>query len=168
MALPYEAKSVDHAVMALVIFFVPVPATGVAEMVRVTRSGGTVSAYAWNFPDGGFPYAAVLDALRAQGKTPLLPPQAAISTPEAMHALWTGAGLRDVQTTTIRVQRTFADFEDLWATALMGPLLVSALAEMSPEQVKAMQDQVRAALPTDAQGRITYEGWASAVKGVVG
>jgi ubiquinone/menaquinone biosynthesis C-methylase UbiE len=34
------------AIMALVIFFVPDPAKGVAEMTRVVRPDGTIAAYA--------------------------------------------------------------------------------------------------------------------------
>ena len=58
MALPYADDAFDAAVMALVLFFVPDPATGVAEMARVVGPGGSVSAYGWNF-FGGFPYAAM-------------------------------------------------------------------------------------------------------------
>ena len=48
MALPFAADSFDAAVMALVIFFVPDPARGLAEMRRVVRPGGMVVAYAWD------------------------------------------------------------------------------------------------------------------------
>jgi ubiquinone/menaquinone biosynthesis C-methylase UbiE len=44
MALPFPDDRFDAAVMALVIFFVPDPAKGVAEMARVVRSGGIVFA----------------------------------------------------------------------------------------------------------------------------
>jgi SAM-dependent methyltransferase len=47
MALPFQAAKFDVATMALVIFFVPEPAKGVAEMVRVVAPGGEVAAYAW-------------------------------------------------------------------------------------------------------------------------
>ena len=40
MALPFAAASFDIAVMPLVIFFVPEPAKGVAEMRRVLAPGG--------------------------------------------------------------------------------------------------------------------------------
>jgi len=45
MALPFPADTFDVAIMALVIFFVPDPAKGVAEMTRVVRPGGIVAAY---------------------------------------------------------------------------------------------------------------------------
>ena len=69
MALPYAGAAFDAAVMALVIFFVPDPARGVAEMARVVRPGGSVSAYAWDILGGGFPFAALqaeLDAMAAK------------------------------------------------------------------------------------------------------
>jgi ubiquinone/menaquinone biosynthesis C-methylase UbiE len=44
MALPFPDDSFDVAVMPLVIFFVPDPTKGVAEMARVVRPGGTVAA----------------------------------------------------------------------------------------------------------------------------
>ncbi len=43
MALPFPEDKFDAAVMALVIFFVPNPSKGVAEMVRVVCPGGTVA-----------------------------------------------------------------------------------------------------------------------------
>ncbi len=61
MALPYPDKSFDIAVMALVIFFVPQPPKGVAEMARVLKPGGVAAAYAWDIPGGGLPTEAVLD-----------------------------------------------------------------------------------------------------------
>ena len=46
MALDLGDRSVDVAVAALVIHFMPDPARGVAEMTRVVRPGGLVGAYA--------------------------------------------------------------------------------------------------------------------------
>src|SRR5215831_4296489 len=51
-ALPFPARRFDAAVMALVLFFVPDPARGVAEMVRVVRPGGTVATYLWIAGEG--------------------------------------------------------------------------------------------------------------------
>src|SRR5262249_9385592 len=56
-SLPFPEDRFDVAIMPLVLFFVPDPARGVAEMVRAVRPGGTVAAYVWDMEDGGFPYA---------------------------------------------------------------------------------------------------------------
>ena len=41
--------------MALVLFFVPEPAVGLAEMKRVVKPGGIVSAYVWDVFEEGLP-----------------------------------------------------------------------------------------------------------------
>src|SRR5439155_4135836 len=92
MALPFAANSFDAAVMALVIFFVPDPAKGVAEMARVVRRGGMVATYAWDMLGGGFPQESFLLEMRAMGLTPPRPPQMAASRMEALRDLWAGAG----------------------------------------------------------------------------
>src|SRR5258708_8967384 len=98
MALPFPDNSFDVAIMALVIFFVPDPAKGVAEMVRVVAPGGTVAAYAWDIMGGGFPLQPIQTELKAMGFSPVRPPSSEASTIEALQTLWTNAGLLQVQT----------------------------------------------------------------------
>ena len=105
MALPFPDNSFDLAVMALVIFFVPDPAKGVAEMVRVVSPGGTVAAYAWDMAGGGFPLQPVQAELLAMGFAPVRPPRSDASKIDALQNLWTDAGLDSVETRKIEVQR---------------------------------------------------------------
>ena len=70
MALPFPNGSFEAAVMALVIFFVPDPAKGVAEMARVVHAGGMVATYAWDILGGGFPLEPVQAEMRGMGLTP--------------------------------------------------------------------------------------------------
>lgn len=167
MAQPLPDDACDVAVMALVIFFVPDPAKGVAEMVRVVCPGGTVAAYAWDMLGGGFPLDAMHVEMRALGVTPPLPPSVGASRIDAMRDLWTGAGLEAVETREITVQRTFADFADLWTTSQMGAGLGPTIAAMAPDDVERLKARLRARLPADATGRITYSARANAVKGRV-
>src|SRR5213596_323727 len=105
MALPFPANSFDAAVMALVIFFVPEPAKGIAEMVRVVAPGGTIAAYAWDMLGAGYPGEAIRAELREFGLNPPLPPSVGASRIDTLRALWTGAGLDEIETREITVQR---------------------------------------------------------------
>ena len=167
MALPFPEDSFDAAIMALVLFFVPDPAKGVAEMMRVVCPGGTVASYVWDMLGGGVPLEPIQVEMRAMGVAPLLPPRADVSRTEALRDLWTGAGLDAVETREITVQRTFGDFQDFWTTTLMGSSVGPTGAAMAPHDVELLKTRVRARLPADAAGRITYGARANAVKGRV-
>jgi ubiquinone/menaquinone biosynthesis C-methylase UbiE len=165
MTLPFPASSFDAAVMALVIFFVPKPAKGVAEMVRVVRPGGIVSAYAWDVPGGGLPGAPIQAEMRVMGLKPPLPPSFEASRLESLRELWTAAGLEAVETRAITVQRTFANFQEFWAINLLGASIAAVVATMSPSDAELLKSRVRTQLSADAEGRITYSARANAVKG---
>jgi SAM-dependent methyltransferase len=167
MALPFSEPRFDAAVMALVIFFVPDPAKGVAEMVRVVRPGGVVAAYAWDVLGGGLPFEPVQAEMRAMGTPPLRPPSFEASRIEALRDLWTGSRLADVETREIVVSRMFADFDDFWTTILLGPGIGPVIAAMAADDADRLKTKVRARLPADADGRITYSARANAVKGRV-
>lgn len=118
MALSLPNATFDVAVMPLVIFFLAVPSTGVAEMARVVVRGGLVAAYAWDMSHGGFPYATLFRAMGEMGLTVPAPPSPEASRRDTLRDLWTGAGLEAVDTTEISVERTFADFTEYWTTIL--------------------------------------------------
>jgi ubiquinone/menaquinone biosynthesis C-methylase UbiE len=167
LALPFPDGSFDAAVMALVLVFVPDPAKGVDEMVRVVGSGGTVATYMWDMLGGGFPLDPILLEMRAMGLVPPRPPQMDASRMEALQDLWTAAGLEAIETRAITVRRTFADFDDLWITNLKAPSLGPTVAVMESGDVEALKRRLRARLPADAEGRITYGARAHTIKGNV-
>jgi ubiquinone/menaquinone biosynthesis C-methylase UbiE len=168
MALPFADDSFDAAVMALVIFFLPDPNQGVAEMKRVVKPGGTISAYAWDLLEpGGFPMGPMQDELRAIGRTPMLPPHPEVSRSDNLRALWARAGLTDIATREITVARTFDNFEDVWASVQIAVSMTQSIREMSLDENAQFQDRLRARLPPDASGRITYTSRANAVTGRV-
>lgn len=167
MALPFSDHTFDVAVMPLVIFFVPEPAKGVAEMARVVCPGGIVTAYGWDMLGGGFPYEALLSGMRELGIAVPEPPNPGAASLNTLRDLWTDAHLEAVETREIVVQRTFADFDDYWTTVLGAPSVGSKLAAMASEEIAHLKDALRTRLPADATGRITYSARANAVKGRV-
>lgn len=167
MALPFPDDAFDAAVMPLVIFFVPDPAKGVAEMERVVCPGGIAAAYAWDMLGGGFPYESLWVEMRGMGVAVPLPPSPGASRIDAMRDLWTGAGLDSVETRVLTVQRTFADFDDYWTTIHGGPSVGRGLATMSPQDLAILKAKMRERLPADGSGRITCDARANAVQGRV-
>lgn len=151
--------------MALVIFFVPDPVKGVAEMVRVVGPGGTVAAYAWDIVGGGSPTSPIWDEMQTMGLKPTLPPSFDASRIEALHKLWTNAGLEAVETREINVSRTFADFDDFWMTTRTTPGLKSIIAGMSSADVERLKARMQERLSANADGRLAYAARANAVKG---
>jgi ubiquinone/menaquinone biosynthesis C-methylase UbiE len=167
MDLPFEDNRFDAAAMALVLFFVPEPEKGVAEMMRVVGPGGMVAAYVWDIPNGGFPIDPIIAELRAMGKTPVLPPSADVSPLDALEALWKRCGLHAVEARAIAVERTFADFEDYWRTTLGAGSLGDRIAAMPEAERERLKEGTRARLPAEKDGRIIQKAWANAAKGRV-
>jgi SAM-dependent methyltransferase len=113
-ALPFEDNSFDRAFSMLVLQFIPDAARAVAEMRRVVRPGGTVTAAVWDVY-GGMPssrmmwdIAAVLDP---SIEPPLFRP---LSQPNEMATLWGELGLLDVKQTSLLIRMEFSDFNDYW------------------------------------------------------
>lgn len=167
MALPFPERAFDAAVMALVIFFVPDPAGAVREMRRVVRPGGLVCAYAWDILGGGFPLAPLARVLKDMGLPAPLPPSVEASRLDALQALWSDAGLQQVATREIAVQRRFESFEDLWSTSILSASMHARVEGMTPAQREEARQRLRQAVVVDADGSITCSARANAVRALV-
>jgi len=167
MALPFADNRFDAAVMALVIFFVPDPAKALAEMVRVVRPAGLVAAYAWDRLTGGSPFAPVQAELRAMGVPMVLPPSLNVSRTDALRELWADAGLTQLETREIAVQREFPDFDAFWEASTKTGTVRQTLAGMPREDIERLKQRVRARMTPGAQGAITHQARANAIRGRV-
>jgi len=165
MALPFPDRSFDAAVMALVIFFVPDPAKGVAEMARVVRPGGSIAAYGWDLLGGGFPLEPIRVEMQAMGVEVAWPPSPGASRIETLRELWRTAGIEQIETREITVRRSFDGFEDFWTTSLLSPSVSAATAAMAAADLAQLKARAQARVAADASGRITCSARANAVKG---
>jgi hypothetical protein len=100
----------------LVLQFIPDADRAVAEMCRVVRPGGTVTAAVWD-SFGGTPHlrllwdtAAVLDPSATQPRSLFRD----LSAPDEMASLWRRLGMRDVEQTSLTIRMDFASFDDYW------------------------------------------------------
>lgn len=167
MALPFEDYRFDIAIMALVIHFVPDPARAVSEMTRVVRPGGTVASYVWDHDAAGSPIDPFEAEFASAGVPTPAPPSLHATSLSELIRLWTDAGLEAVETRAIVTERTFANFDEMWTSATGTGRLKSAVETIEPVTLARIQAGLRARLPADPQGRITYFAKANAIKGRV-
>lgn len=166
-ALPYGNDAFDAAVMALVINLVPEPSKAVTEMARVVKPGGWVATYMWDLMGGGFTMEPIRQALDKMGvPTPMF--GAEVSGMECMRDLWEKAGLDEVTVERIDVHLTYDDFDDFWgANTGVANTVSKAIGTLSPAEGQKLKAELRATLPTDSDGRVSYGAHANAVKGRV-
>ena len=168
-ALIVETGSFDAAVSGLVLNFIPQPDRAVAEMTRVTRTGGLVAAYLWDYADKMqmirhfFDAAVALDPNSSELDEGSRFP---ICQPDALSQLFELAGLHNVEVRPIEVATVFRDFDDYWSPFLggQGPA-PSYLMSLSGERRTALRERIRAGLPFALDGSIPLVARAWAVRG---
>jgi ubiquinone/menaquinone biosynthesis C-methylase UbiE len=165
MALPFDAAAFDAAVMALVVVFVPEPAKGMDEMVRVVRPGGLIATYVWDMVDGGFPLDPILEEMRAMNIAFPRPLQVDKSRMAALVELWKRAQLTGVDTREITVERAFPEFEKFWNMNLKGSTVGSAISALPPSDALTLKERVRERLKAAGSGSFTYSSRANAIRG---
>jgi hypothetical protein len=86
--------------------------------------------------------------------------------PEPLQALFTGAGLADVQVRPIDVPTRFRDFDDYWTPFLGGQAPAPGYAmSLSEDRRTELREYLRARLPYDGDGSIPLIARAWAVSG---
>jgi SAM-dependent methyltransferase len=169
-ALRAAEATFDVVVSGLVLNFVPRAEPAVAEMARVTRPGGTVGAYVWDYAEGMGLMRYFWDAAG------VLDPKAKeldegrrfwLCKPEPLSRLFLKAGLEDVEARAIEVPTYFRDFDDYWSPFLggQGPAPSYAMS-LSEERRAELRERIRAGLPSDVEGGIPLNARAWAVRGV--
>jgi ubiquinone/menaquinone biosynthesis C-methylase UbiE len=169
-SMPFEDERFGVAASALVLNFISDREKAVSEMRRVVRRGGTAAAYVWDFANrrgtSQHLHSAVME-LEGPGYRPA-ELNAESTTPENLKALFDAAGLTDVVTRSFEISVTHRDFDDYWDshTKFASPI-GSHIQSMTEENRQRLKQMVRARLPIDDHGAISFTAWVNAVKGSV-
>jgi ubiquinone/menaquinone biosynthesis C-methylase UbiE len=167
-SLPFADAAFDLVASGLMLNFVPNPASALRDMRRVTRRGGRIAAYVWDFGNDMSPSGPLRASLRRCGVRFPDIPGTRHATTEALARLFRGAGLAQVATTSMMVEVTYPDFQSFWTAQISshGPT-TPIIAAMSAKARAALADAVRCSLPAQTDGRIRYAARAHAIQGRV-
>jgi ubiquinone/menaquinone biosynthesis C-methylase UbiE len=168
-SLDLEPASIDVTVSGLVLNFVPEPKSAVLEMLKVTKPGGMIGIFVWDYAQGMQMLRYFWDAAVA------LDPQARqmdegvrfpVCQEGQLETLLQESGLNQLQAATIEVNTTFQSFEDYWEPFLgqVGPAAAYVAGLDQADRQKLMQ-KLRETLPIDNNGSISLTARAWAAKG---
>jgi SAM-dependent methyltransferase len=170
-ALPLRTATCASAVSGLVLNFVRDPAAMVHEMIRVTKPGGTVAAYVWDYAGGmammrHFWEAAVAvspdaAAMNEAERFPLCQPQ-------PLATLWQDLGLTAVRVRALDIPTVFQNFADYWTPFLgnqgAAPTYLASVDTQTQQRIRAM---LEARLQPASDGTLALTARAWAVRGTV-
>jgi SAM-dependent methyltransferase len=170
--IPLPDHGADVVVSGLVLNFVDDRPAALREMRRVTRTGGTVAAYVWD-------YSGEMQLMRHFWDAAVDRDTAAASAhegarfdfcrPGPLRHLFVDSGLLAVEVAPIVVPTVFADFDDYWTPFLHASAPAPAYAQSLPEDDReALREAVRQRLPVQADGSIALTAGAWAVRGHCG
>jgi trans-aconitate methyltransferase len=169
--LPWDRANFDATVSGLVLNFVPNYKAVTKEMARVTKPGGMVAAYVWDYGQSmqmmrHFWAAAIAvsphDAKLDQGE------RFPICQPEPLQALFQETGLSSVTCRAIDIPTVFRDFNDYWSPFLgkqgAAPTYLASVNDETREKIRAL---LESRLVPSADGTIALRARAWAVQGIV-
>ena len=168
-ALELESNSVDIVVSGIMLNFVARPETAIGEMIRVTKPGGSVGIFLWDYADGMemlryFWDAAVnLDPTAKEFDEGLRFP---LCQEGRLEALVVETGLKQVEAIPIEVTTVFQNFYDYWMPFLgnVGPAPSYTMHLRLTDRQK-LENKLRETLPIEDNGSISLRARAWAVKG---
>lgn len=168
-ALPYADASFDRAYSSLVLQFIPDAARAVAEMRRVVRPGGTVAAAVWDTFGGQLFMRMLWDIAGVLDPTLERPYLRPLTAPGEMAAAWRGAGLLDVEQTSLMIRVEFTGFDDYWGgfETGEGPIGQYVVGLPAPARADLRQHVRRAFLASRPDGPRSMVSVAWACRGTV-
>lgn len=148
--LPFDDDAFDLALAQLVVHFMSDPVRGLQQMARVTRPGGVVAACVWDMDGGNSPVSTFWSAVAEIDPTARDESGLPGVREGDLAALFTRAGLRDVEPGKLTVRRWFNTFEDWWEPYTLG-------VGPSGDYVSRLDDEQRAALAERCRARLPAE-----------
>jgi SAM-dependent methyltransferase len=159
--LPFPDARFDAVLAQLVVHFMRDPVVGIAEMRRVTRTGGVVAACVWDHAGRQGPLRLFWDAARALD--PAVDDESHLPGTRQGHLeeLFEAAGLDDVAGSGLTIRVEHPTFEAWWEPFTRGVGPAGAyLGRQDPARRQAIREAARGMAPAEPI-EITAVAWAA-------
>lgn len=167
-ALPFGDASFDRALSMLVMQFIPDAPRAVAEMRRVVRPGGTVTAAVWDS------YGGMTATRMVQDIAAVLDPMferrlfRSMSAPDEMANAWREQGLVDVEQTSLLIRMEYSYFDEYWLPLTAEGVVAQLVERVSSAARATLTEQVRRAYCAELpDGPRSFAAVAWACRGTV-
>ena len=167
----FDDAAFDRTLSLLVVNFIPDARKALSEMMRVTKSNGTIAAAVWDYGEGMEMLRVFWDEAIA-----LVPANAAkdernmpLCRHDELAALWREKGLHDVVEEALTIETRFESFDDFWTPFLekQGPAGAYA-ASLPAADREALRLRLRRRLLGDGpDSAIVMHARAWAVRGTI-
>lgn len=158
-------------VSGLLLNFVSDATKPAKEMARVTRPGGRVAAYVWDYAGGMQMMRHFWDVALELNPEDSALDQAErfpLCAPEPLESLLRGAGLTSISGRSIDIPTIFRDFDDYWLPFLgKQGAAPTYLASLDGQMRDRIRDALKARFVPAADGSIALTARAWAVQGTV-
>jgi SAM-dependent methyltransferase len=169
--LPWTSSHWDAVVSGLVLNFVPDPDAMIREMARVTKPGGMVAVYVWDYA-GGMQmmrhFWEVAISVNPDDATLDQAERFPLCQPEPLQALFERNQLKSVTVQAIDIPTVFENFDAYWRPFLgntgPAPTYLAALSEGARERIR-MTLESRLAPVKNSPIELSARAWA--VRGTV-
>jgi SAM-dependent methyltransferase len=169
--LEFADAAFDHSLSLLVFNFIPDRARALAEVVRVTKPGGRVSAAVWDYGGGMRMLRVFWDAVTATDPSAAKLDEAHMPLCRAgeLGKLWRDGGLDAIEERPLDIDIKFAAFADYWDPFLLGQGPAGAYVRSLDERRRqTLRGEVKRRLPVGAENApLSLPARAWAVRGTV-
>lgn len=170
-AMRFPDASFDQTLSLLVLNFIKSPEKAIAEMRRVTRPGGTVSACVWDYNEGMQMARFFWDEAVALDPSMVSKDQRNMKFARQgeLGEAWRKAGLTQVREQALVIDQRYSNFADYWLPFLEGAGAAGAfVASLAPERRQEIESRLRKRMLGDRpDGPFTLKGRAWCVRGQV-
>lgn len=151
--LPFSDGTFDVGVSNLLVPHLPSPEVGVAELVRVVKSGGRLAASMWDAPSRSRFIGIMWESIAEVGAPPppglpAGPPTLKYSNEDELLGLLRSSGLEHVNLRHIEFSLNFKDAKEVWDAWTQGSVRTRSAVVDQPEEV---QRRIRASFERRAR-----------------